>query len=128
MEETRLEPVDYYRLTVGHDRNLKEVLLEWSRKRDVQLAWIQGIGELKNAGVAAGYHDDEDPDSDKFIESLDSNRHVLGMGTLIRDENGERVHLHGPMGRRNQTANGCWAGEPEVFRGMDLLVTVLRET
>lgn len=127
MEETELEPVSWYRLTLGHEKNLKQSLLDWARDREVKLAWVQCLGELKNAKTASGYADDSNPDSEKYIESLASNRHVMGQGTIIRDDEGERVHLHGPMGRKDETATGCWAGEPDTFRGMDLLVTVLTE-
>lgn len=125
MEETRLDAVSWYRLTLGHEQNLKQSLIEWGRKHDVTLAWIQCLGELKNSKVASGYESNQDPESEKYIQPFGPNRHVMGLGTLIRDEDGERVHLHGPMGRKNDTATGCWAGEPETFRGMDMLVTVL---
>lgn len=127
MEETKLDPVEWYRIRLGHEKNLKQSLIDWARDHDVALAWIQGLGELKNAKTASGYHDDDDPESTKFVESHHSNRHVMGLGTIIRDEDGERVHMHGPMGRKGETATGCWAGEPDTFRGMDLLVTVFKK-
>lgn len=127
MEETELKPVRWYRLTMGHGQNFKQSLLDWARKRDVTLGWVQCLGELKNASTVSGYRDENDPDSEKFVEEFPTNRHVMGQGTIIRDDDGERVHIHGPMGRKDETATGCWAGEPDTFRGMDLLVTVLKE-
>jgi predicted DNA-binding protein with PD1-like motif len=127
LEETKLEPVSWYRLTLGHDENLKEELIAWASEHDITLAWVQCLGELKNASTASGYEDRSPDEAEKFIQDLEDNRHVMGLGTIIRDEDGERVHLHGPMGLKNETATGCWAGEPRTYRGMDLLVAVLEE-
>jgi len=124
LSENEIQPKSWHRLQIGHGEDLKETLVNWARDNDVTLAWIQGIGELQNAQTASGYKSD-DPQGDKFVRPLSDNQHVMGMGTIIRDEDGERVHLHGPMGREHETATGCWAGSPKTFRGMDFLVTVL---
>lgn len=126
MNSTRLEVRSWYRITLDHGENFKRTLLEWARGNDVRLAWLQCLGELENATVASGYAG-ADPSGDKHMKTLRDNHHVMGMGTLIRDQDGERVHLHGPMGRDGETTTGCWAENPDTFRGMDCLVAVLEE-
>lgn len=127
MDVTELSPVSWYRITLEHEVDLKQALIDWARENDVSLAWVQGIGEIRNPTVATGYEDNDDPRSEKFIQSSSDNHHAVGIGTIIRDQDGERVHMHGPVGRDGETTTGCWAQNPETFRGMDLLITVLEK-
>jgi len=122
-----VEPVQWYRVTLEDGDNLKRSLRDLARDESIQFAWLQAVGELQDATVAAGY---DGPDlADKNFVDVPANGHVVGMGSINwtgNDEDEPDVHLHGPIGREDETYTGCWAHEPTVYRGLEFIVVKLR--
>lgn len=121
MDVTEINPVRWFRITLDHEESLKESMREFGRREDIDFAWIQVVGELVDGKVASGYYSEEFSDG-KFMNPIDENRHVLGIGTLSKTDDGYSVHLHGPQGREEGTLTGCWGADPSVFRGMEVIL------
>jgi predicted DNA-binding protein with PD1-like motif len=96
-------------------------LREFGREKNIDFAWVQVVGELVDGKVASGYYS-EDFSEGKFMNPVDENRHVLGVGSLTEGEEGYSVHVHGPQGREGSTLTGCWGADPSVFRGVEILL------
>ena len=125
MNVSEIEPVRWFRITLDHEESLKESLREFGRDRNIDFAWIQVLGELEGGKVASGYKSSDFQDG-KYLNPVDENRHVLGVGSLSLTDDGYSVHVHGPMGREETTYTGCWAGDPSVFRGVEILLMEIR--
>lgn len=124
MDVDELEPVRWYRVTLDHGEPFKESLRNFAEERLLDFAWLQVVGELEEGKIASGY-ESNDPD-EKMMNPLDGNRHVVGVGSLRRGDDGEpTVHVHGPTGRDTSTLTGCWGGEFSVYRGLEVLVVQL---
>lgn len=123
MDVEEFTPARWFRISLEDGEPLKDSIQSFASDRDVTLGWIQVIGELKKGKIASGY---EDSGNEKIMVDLDGTRHVLGIGSVEYRDGELEVHLHGPMGRAGETGTGCWAGEQDVFRGLDVLLVELK--
>lgn len=125
MDVNELSPVSWYRVTLDHGESFKKSLSGFAEDRSIEFAWLQVVGEMETGKVASGYEAGES--SEKILNPLDGNRHVVGIGSVRRDDSGDpSVHVHGPTGRNKSTLTGCWAGEFSVFKGLEVLVVQLK--
>lgn len=126
MDIETINPVQWYRVTLEDGANLKQSLRDFARQEEVSFAWIQAVGELTDATVAAGYEGVNL--ADKHFVDIPYNGHVAGIGSIRwtgQDNEEPDVHLHGPIGREDETYTGCWAHEPSVHRGLELIIVKL---
>ncbi len=121
MESTQIEPIRWFRITLDHEESLKGSLRKFGRDQNIDFAWIQVVGELVEGKVASGYFS-ENFSEGKFMNPVEENRHVLGIGSLSKSGDDYSVHLHGPQGREEGTLTGCWGGDPSVLRGVEVIL------
>ncbi len=118
------DPREVHRIRMNDQSHVKARLLDWSDEHDVSFATLQVVGQLRFADVVSGYRKNK-LDAQRINQELTSNRHLAAWGTLLNDSEAREVHLHGALGRGQRTVTGCIAGEPEAFRGVEVLATVL---
>ena len=118
------QPRGVHRIRLQDQSRIKARLLDWAEEYEVRFASLQVIGQLRFADVVSGYRKNR-PDAKKISREFTSNRHLLASGTLINETETQEVHLHGALGRGQRSVVGCLAGDPEAFRGVEILATVL---
>ena len=87
---------------------------EIARKENVRCGSVLVTGGIRRAEVVVGPKQEE-PELVGDFRTFHGPGEVLGIGTLFWDDSGPKLHLHGALGRGEQTMVGCPEAEPAHF-------------
>jgi len=83
-------------------------------KENIRNAAVIVVGGLRKAKVVVGPKEPTGPIEPEFRE-FDDAREIAGVGTIVCDEDGPKLHMHGAIGRGDDTIAGCPRGGAKVF-------------
>jgi predicted DNA-binding protein with PD1-like motif len=82
------------------------------------------VGGLRSGKVVVGPKDPTGALEPMFRE-FDDAREIAGVGTIFSDEDGPKLHLHGAIGRGDETLAGCPRGGATVFCVLEIVIVEL---
>lgn len=82
--------------------DLRQVII----KEDIRCAWFWVIGGLREAGAVTGPKAPVMPPEPVWAE-VSGARETLGSGSILRDGEEPKIHLHAALGHHGDTLLGC---------------------
>ena len=107
------------RLFEGED--VYEQIEGLARKEDVAAAAVMVVGGLRKARVVVGPKNPTGPIEPTYRD-FDDAREIAGVGTIFRDDEGPKLHLHGAIGRGDEAIAGCPRGGATVFCVLEVVM------
>ena len=114
---------------VENGDDLLEQLKLLAEKENIEAAVLYIIGALKEASLVVGPRECKLP-PDPVWRQFDDGREIIGLGNMFR-ENGGQVpvfHLHGALGRGDETLVGCIRGQSQVYLVAEVIIIELTGT
>lgn len=98
-----------------------------ARDEGIACAAVVVVGGLRSGKVVVGPKNPTGPIEPQTVE-FDDAREIAGVGTIIPDESGPKLHLHGAIGRGGgQTIAGCPRGGATVFCVLEAVIFEVRD-
>ena len=92
-----------------------------ARRENISCGAVLVVGGLRSAKVVVGPKNPTGPIEPMFTEFNDA-REIAGVGTLVCDDEGPKLHLHGAIGRGDKTIAGCPRGGAKVFCVLEVII------
>ena len=92
-----------------------------ARKENIRSAAVMIVGGLRSAKVVVGPKNPYGP-IEPIFRQFDDAREIAGVGTIFHDGNGPSLHLHGAIGRGDETIVGCPRGGANVFCVLEIVI------
>ncbi len=109
---------------VEHGENPLEEIKKLVRKEGVQVAVFFVLGALKSGTVVTGPREPVLPPVPNWFQ-FDDGREVMGIGTILFDENEPVLHLHGGLGRDKDAVVCCLRDQAEVYITVEVVILEL---
>ena len=109
---------------VEHGENPLEEIKKLVRKEGVQVAVFFVLGALKSGTVVTGPREAVLPPVPNWFQ-FDDGREVMGIGTILFDENEPVLHLHGGLGRDKDAVVCCLRDQAEVYITVEVVILEL---
>jgi len=94
---------------------------DMARKENIRSAVFNLIGGIKKGRVVVGPEKEELPPKPIWREIQESHE-VLGVGTIFREGDEPKVHLHGTFGKRDKIHVGCLREVSETFLVLEAII------
>jgi uncharacterized protein len=88
----------------------------------IKVGTIMLLGGMRSAGLVSGPKEAAIP-PEPMWNNFNDGREVLGFGTLFWNGNEPVLHLHGAIGRANETLTGCIRKESSVYLVIEAVIT-----
>jgi predicted DNA-binding protein with PD1-like motif len=102
--------------------DLLEEMKKLAARENIKVGTIMLLGGMRSAGIVSGPKEAVIPPDPIWVNFTDG-REVLGFGTLFWKDDEPVIHLHGAVGRRNETVTGCVRKDSSVFLVIEAVVT-----
>ncbi|HLB25332.1 MAG TPA: PPC domain-containing DNA-binding protein [Nitrospirota bacterium] len=93
---------------------LLDGIIEVARKEQVGAGFFFLLGGMRSAGMVCGPKEPVLPPEPSW-ESFTDGREVLGIGSVFLKDGEPAVHLHGAVGKFDDTLAGCIRKDDKVF-------------
>jgi predicted DNA-binding protein with PD1-like motif len=90
-------------------------------REDIRSASVIVVGGLRKAKVVVGPRSAQGPIEPVYRE-FDDAREIAGVGTIFWDDEKPVLHLHGAIGRGDETLAGCPRGGASVFCVLEVVL------
>ncbi|MCD6365772.1 MAG: DNA-binding protein [Planctomycetes bacterium] len=90
-------------------------------RENIRSAAVLVVGGLRSGKVVVGPKNATGPIEPQFAE-FDDAREIVGVGTIFRDGDKPVLHLHGAIGRGDETIAGCPRGGATVFCVLEVVI------
>ncbi len=102
--------------------DLLDGLTQVAWQEDIRAATVMLLGGMRSAGVVVGPREPVVP-PEPVWRTLNDGRELIGIGTLFRQSDGEpALHLHGAMGRQEDTVVGCIRKETTAYLVIEAVI------
>ena len=88
----------------------------------IKVGTIMLLGGMRSAGLVSGPKEASIPPEPMWVNFNDG-REVLGFGTLFWKGDEPVLHLHGAIGREQETITGCIRKESSVYLVIEAVIT-----
>lgn len=112
---------------VDHGDDLTGELKKLALKENLEAAIIYVIGALKDASLVVGPEECSLPPTPVWRKFSDG-REIIGIGNLFLDSGEPVIHLHGSLGRGDESLMGCIRGEAGVFLVAEVILLEITGT
>ncbi|HWR71930.1 MAG TPA: PPC domain-containing DNA-binding protein [Nitrospirota bacterium] len=102
--------------------DLLEEIKKLALKEKIKVGAITLLGGMRSAGLVSGPREAVIPPEPMWVNFSDG-REVLGIGTLFWKGDEPVIHLHGAVGRGNETVTGCVRKDSSVFLVIEAIIT-----
>jgi predicted DNA-binding protein with PD1-like motif len=125
--------MDYRTGTIGrvltirfdHGEDLLTGLKEIIIKEKIDSGWFQILGGLAHAGVVTGPKQPVMPPEPVWRE-VDDAREVVGSGSVHRDGEEPKIHLHAAMGHHGETLTACIRRNTKIYLVLEVVLFELQ--
>lgn len=107
------------RLREGED--LYESVESIAKKEDIKSAAVLITGGFRKANVVVGPKT-ETPKIVGNFKDFSGPGEVLGVGTIYRDDEGPKLHIHTAIGKGDETVVGCPRGGAKTFLILEITI------
>lgn len=97
---------------------IKKVAVE----EDIKVAWFFLLGGLREAAVVTGPEKPAIPPAAMWKEFAGDAREIVGLGSVLWNDQEPMIHLHGAMGRGDEITVGCVRRNARTFLVIEALV------
>jgi uncharacterized protein len=101
--------------------NLYESIEQIAKEQNIKAAAVLITGGFRKAGVVVGPKQ-EIPEMIVDVKSFEGPGEVLGVGTIYCDSEGPKLHLHGAIGKGDETVVGCPRKWASIFLIMEVTI------
>jgi predicted DNA-binding protein with PD1-like motif len=101
--------------------DLLEALKQFARKEQVRIATITLLGGMRSAGIVTGPREAVIPPDPMWTDFRDG-REIIGIGSLFWKGEDPLVHLHGAVGRGQETVVGCLRRDSTVYLVIEAVI------
>jgi len=109
----QIKRVFFVRLDDGED--LRKQVEELAQREKIEQAVVLVTGAMRKAELVVGPKEPVIP-PEAVWSGFEDSREILGVGTLVRDQEGGSLHLHLAAGRENEAVKvGCLRGDSQVY-------------
>lgn len=114
---------------VENGDDLLDQLKLLAEKENIEAAVLYIIGALKDASLVVGPRECTLP-PDPVWRQFDDGREIIGLGNMFREQGGQEpvFHLHGALGRGDETLVGCIRGQSKVYLVAEVIILELTGT
>jgi predicted DNA-binding protein with PD1-like motif len=98
-----------------------QAIEDLAAREGVDSAAVLLVGGAARARIVTGPKETEGP-LEPIIREFDDAREMVGVGTLHRDEEGPRLHLHAGFGRDDTALVGCPRVHLEAFLVLEAFI------
>lgn len=88
-------------------------------------AWFQMIGGVRQASVVTGPKEPVMPPDPVWCE-IEGAREVVGSGSIYKDGEEPRIHLHAAMGHHGETLTACIRKDTKVYLILEVILFELK--
>lgn len=99
-------------------------LSAFARQKNLKAAWLFFLGAVKKGQLVVGPEKTELPPVPAWQE-ISQAWEIVGLGNLFWEGDAPRLHLHGALGRGENTRTGCLRQVTEVYLVAEVLVLEL---
>ena len=107
------------RLFEGED--IYESIQEIAKKENIKSAAVLITGGFRKANVVVGPRQEEPKIVGSFKDFAGPGE-VLGVGTIYRDDEGPKLHIHTAIGKNDETIVGCPRGRAKTFLILEVTI------
>lgn len=107
-----------------HGEDPLEEMKKISKKENIRVAVFFLLGALKGGSVVTGPKEPVLPPVPNWFQ-FDDGREVLGLGTLLYDQDEPALHLHGGLGREQDAVICCLRDQVEVYITVEVVILEL---
>ena len=111
-QEARLGRIFLLKFSDGED--LLQEIAKFAVTQNIKAAWIQFLGALKQGKLVTGPEKPELPPVPVWQE-FSRAWEVIGVGNLFWEGDTPRLHVHGALGKGEDTLMGCLRQETEIY-------------
>jgi len=104
--------------------DLLEEIKKMATQEKVKVGTIMLLGGIRAAGMVMGPKEAVIPPDPMWADFSDA-REILGFGTLFWKDDEPMIHLHGAVGRGNETLTGCIRKNSSVYLVVEAVITEL---
>jgi predicted DNA-binding protein with PD1-like motif len=101
--------------------DLLEEIKRLAVKEQIKVATITLLGGMRSAAIVTGPKEPVIP-PEPIWSAFQDGREVLGIGSLFWKEDGPAIHLHGAVGRGNETHVGCMRKDSSVYLVIEAVI------
>ncbi len=104
--------------------NLLEEIKKMAIREEVRVGTIMLVGGIRSAGMVTGPREAVIPPDPMWADFSDA-REILGFGTLFWKDDEPTIHLHGSVGRGDETLTGCIRKDSFVYLIVEAIIAEL---
>jgi predicted DNA-binding protein with PD1-like motif len=108
-----------------HGEDFIAGLGDLSKKHKIKAGVVLFLGALKGGRIVTGPKMPVVPPEPNWFE-FDDGREVFGVGTIFREGNTPKLHLHTGMGKGDQAIVGCVREKAKIFLVIEAIIIELR--
>ncbi len=101
-------------LKFAHGDDLLQEITQFAVKHNIRAAWLQFLGALKQGKLVTGPEKPQLPPVPVWQEFSQA-WEVIGVGNLFWEGESPRLHVHGTLGKGEDTLMGCLRQETEIY-------------
>lgn len=125
--------MEYSKGTIGRIFLLKfdddDIVLKeidrFARQERLRAATLIFLGALKKGHIVTGPKKPVIPPQPNW-KSFKDGWEVMGIGTIITNKKGPKIHIHTSMGKKNKVITGCVRKDSKVFLVLEAVVFELK--
>ena len=111
-QEAHIGRVFLLKFSDGED--LLQEITKFADAQNIKAAWLQFLGALKQGKLVTGPEKPELPPVPVWQE-FSRAWEVIGVGNLFWEGDTPRLHIHGSLGKGEDTLMGCLRQETEIY-------------
>lgn len=96
-------------------------LVKIARDENIRSAVFTLVGGMKKGRFVVGPETEELPPKPMWRELRESHE-IVGVGTIFREGDEPKVHLHGAFGKRDDVRVGCVRADSETFLVLEAVI------
>lgn len=101
--------------------SIYDAIEDLARREDVRAGLCAVVGGIRRGKVVTGPETLSMP-VEPHYEVFDDAREIVGVGTLFRDEEGPKLHLHAGIGREQAALVGCPRGGARTYLVLEVVL------
>jgi uncharacterized protein len=122
MQYTEGKPGRIFIVRVDHGEDLIATLARFLKDHQVNCGYIRFMGALQSGRIVTGPEVLCLPPEPHF-ESFSGGWEVIGMATIMPDNNGPHLHIHASIGKGERVLTGCLRGEIITYIVIEAVIT-----